>query len=125
MFLNVMICTQRGLNVICGDYVPYELDMLLFIPLHSSVIDVRRVGTNLIFFHFLIRTDGVVLFISFSNLKFIPFLIGNYHKLPEKGLLGAFFCFFLKTKTKFKCCPLSKPVYAHFTILLPFDTTLE
>ena len=25
------------------DHAPYELDMLLFVPMHSSVTDVRRV----------------------------------------------------------------------------------
>ena len=52
--------------------------MFLLLPLHSSVSNVRRVQTNLIFFYFLFRTDGLVLFISLSHLKF-----SSNWKLPE------------------------------------------
>ena len=52
--------------------------MFSLIPKHSSVTNVRRVQTNLIFFYLLIRTDGLVLFISLSHLKF-----SSNWKLPE------------------------------------------
>ena len=52
--------------------------MFLLIPLHSSVTNGKHVQTNLIFFHLLIRTDGLVLFISVSHLKF-----SSSWKLPE------------------------------------------
>ena len=48
------------------------------IPLHSSVTNGKHVQTNLIFFYLLIRTDGLVLFISLSHLKF-----SSNWKLPE------------------------------------------
>ena len=52
--------------------------MFLLQPLHSSVTNVGRVQTNLIFFYFLFRTDGLVLFICLSHLKF-----SSNWKLPE------------------------------------------
>ena len=51
---------------------------VLLLPPHSSVTNVKRVQTNLIFFYFLFRTDGLVLFISLSHLKF-----SSNWKLPE------------------------------------------
>ena len=52
--------------------------MFLIIPMHSSVTNRKHVQTNLIFFYLLIRTDGLVLFISVSHLKF-----SSSWKLPE------------------------------------------
>ena len=52
--------------------------MFLLLPLHSSVTNGKHVQTNLIFFYLLIRTDGLVLFISVSHLKF-----SSSWKLPE------------------------------------------
>ena len=52
--------------------------MFLPIPLHSSVTNGRRVQTIWILFYLLIRTDGLVLFISLSHLKF-----SSNWKLPE------------------------------------------
>ena len=52
--------------------------MFLLLPPHSSVTNVKRIQTNLIFFYFLFRTDGLVLFISLSHLKF-----SSNWKLPE------------------------------------------
>ena len=52
--------------------------MFLLIPLHSSVTNGRRVQTIWILFYLLIRTDGLVLFISLSHLKF-----SSNWKLPE------------------------------------------
>ena len=45
---------------------------------HNLLTNVGRVQTNLIFFYFLFRTDGLVLFISLSHLKF-----SSNWKLPE------------------------------------------
>ena len=52
--------------------------MFLPIPLYSSVTNGRRVQTIWILFYLLIRTDGLVLFISLSHLKF-----SSNWKLPE------------------------------------------
>ena len=46
--------------------------MFLLIPLHSSVTNIRHEQKNLIFFLFRIWTDGLVVFISLSHLKFSP-----------------------------------------------------
>ena len=68
--------------------------MFLIIPMHSLVTNVRRVQTNLIFFYILIRTDGLVLFISWVIWSFHS--IGNYQKLsetrPKQGDMGSSYC---------------------------------
>ena len=52
--------------------------MFLPIPLHSSVTNGRRVQRIWILFYLLISTDGLVLFISLSHLKF-----SSNRKLPK------------------------------------------
>ena len=70
--------------------------MFLFIPLHPSVTNVRRIQRNSIFFTF--WSARTALFYLFRWVIWSFHLIGNHQKLSETGRHGELFCFFSKQK---------------------------
>ena len=70
--------------------------MFLFIPLHPSITNVRRIQRNSIFFTF--WSGRTAWFYLFRWVIWSFHLIGNHQKLSETGRHGELFCFFSKQK---------------------------
>ena len=92
--------------------------MFLFIPLHTSVANVRRVEEIWLSYTFWSGRTAWCYSFLWVIWSFHPIAIGNYHKLSETGRHGHFFCFFSKQNQSLNTVPIKTSLCSiHDTIV--------